>query len=139
MKISARNQIEAEIISIETGAVNAKITLRAPKGTLLGAIITVESVEALGLAVGERVRAFFKASHVLIVTGGVPNVSARNKLAGRVEKLVQGAVNAELIVAVPEGDVVTSIITNEALNDLRIAEGSEVTAVIKASDVMIAK
>ncbi len=139
MKISARNQIEAEIVSVDKGAVNAKIVLRAPKGTMLSAIITIESVDALGLAEGEKVRAFFKASHVLVVTGAVPNISARNKLTGRVEKLIQGAVNAELSIVLPEGDTVTSIITNEALNDLSIREGSEVTAIIKASDVMIAK
>jgi len=139
MKISARNQIEAEIAGIDRGAVNAKVTLRAPKGTLLSAIITVESVDALALAEGDTVRAFFKAAHVLIATGTVSNISARNKLAGKVETLIQGAVNAELILLLESGDVLTSIITNEALNELQIREGSDVTAIIKASDVMIAK
>jgi molybdate transport system regulatory protein len=139
MKISARNQVEADIISIDKGAVNAKITLRAPQGTVLSAIITIESVENLALREGDRVRAFFKASHVLVATGNVPNISARNKLGGRVEQIIQGAVNAELIIRLESGDTVSSIITNEALNELEIREETDVTAIVKASDVMIAK
>ncbi|UFS61851.1 TOBE domain-containing protein [Sulfurimonas sp. HSL-3221] len=139
MKISARNQIEAGVLSVNKGAVNAKIALRAPKGTTLSAIITIESVESLDLAVGDVVRAFFKASHVLIATGGMPKISARNKLAGRVEKVIQGAVNTELIIQLESGDLLTSIITNESMAELGIGLGSDVIAIVKASDVMIAK
>jgi len=139
MKISARNQIASEVISINKGAVNAKVLLRAPKGTMISAIITIESVESLALTEGDAVRAFFKASHVMIATGGIPNISARNKLPGRVEKVLQGAVNAELIIRLENGDVITSIITNESLSELGIDEGSDVVAIVKASDVMIAK
>lgn len=139
MKISARNQIEAVITAVETGAVNAKVALKAPEGTLLSAIITIESVNALSLAEGDTVKAFFKASHVLVAVGDVPNISARNKLPGRVEKVIVGAVNAELILRLENGDAVSSIITHDALDELGIAEGSDVTAIIKASDVMIAK
>ena len=139
MKISARNQIKSTIVSVDNGAVNAKITLKAPQGTELSAIITIESATMLHLAEGDTVTAFFKASHVLVALGSVSNISARNKLAGKVETVIQGAVNAELIIRLAGGDVVSSIITNEALNELGIGEDSGVTAIIKASDVMIAK
>jgi molybdate transport system regulatory protein len=139
MKISARNQIDAEILSINKGAVNAKIALLAPKGTLLSAIVTIESVEGLGLTEGDAVRAFFKASHVLIATGGIPNISARNKLPGRVETVIQGAVNTELIIRLESGDLLTAIITNESMAELGIDKDSDVIAIVKASDVMIAK
>ena len=139
MQISTRNRIETKIVSVDRGAVNAKIMLRAPEGTMLSAIVTVESVDALSLAAGDIVRALFKASHVLIATGEIPNISARNRLPGKVEKFVQGAVNVELFIRLDEGDVLTSIITNEALNELQIREGTRVVAIIKASDVMIAK
>ena len=139
MKISARNQIQAKVVSVDQGAVNSKITLRAPQGTEVSAIITNESVALLELAEGDTVTAFFKASHVLISTGAVPNISARNKLWGKVETIIVGAVNVELVIRLANGDTIWSIITNDALDDLKIAEGAEVTAIIKASDVMIAK
>ena len=43
------------------------------------------------------------------------------------------------IAALVSGDVVVAIITNEAVTDLALKEGSEVVAIIKSTDVMIAK
>lgn len=139
MKISARNQIKATVTAVSKGAVNAMVTLKAPQGTELTAVITNGSAEVLELEVGESVIAFFKASHVLIATGTLPKISARNKLAGRVEKVIDGAVNAEIDVKLSEGDMVTAIITEEAAADLSLTAGSEVVVIIKSTDVMIAK
>lgn len=139
MRISARNQIQARVVSIDQGAVNSKITLKAPEGTELSAIITNESAALLELAEGDTVTVFFKASHVLVSAGAVTNISARNKLWGKVETIIVGTVNVELVIRLANGDTVRSIITHDALDELQIGEGAEVTAIIKASDVMIAK
>jgi molybdopterin-binding protein len=63
-------------------------------------------------------------------------ISARNQLRGTVTKVSRGAsiANVELDVG---GQRIVASITVEAVDELAIAEGSEVTAVIKASDVMI--
>ena len=139
MNISARNQIEATVTAVEKGAVNAVVILKAPQGTELSAVITNQSAELLGLEAGQSVTGFFKASHVLIATGGMPNISARNKLQGSIVKITKGAVNSEVDVKLVSGDVVVAIITNEAVTDLALKEGSEVVAIIKSTDVMIAK
>lgn len=65
-------------------------------------------------------------------------ISARNTLKGRVKIIVQGAVNTEVIIELPNGIEVVSIITKESAERLNLSEGKEVYAVIKASDVMIA-
>ena len=139
MNISVRNQLVATITALEKGAVNTMVTLKMPGGSQLASIITNEAVAGLQLETGEMVKAFFKASHVLLATGAVPNISARNKLEGTARKVTKGAVNAEVNILLPDGDVVTSIVTNEAINALGIKEGDSVVAVIKATDVMIAK
>jgi molybdate transport system regulatory protein len=139
MNISVRNQLAATITALEKGAVNTMVTLEMPGGSRLSSIITNEAVSGLQLATGDRVKAFFKASHVLLAAGEVPNISARNKLEGVAKKVTKGAVNAEVNIVLPDGDVVTSIVTNEAINGLGIKEGDSVVAVIKATDVMIAK
>lgn len=139
MKISARNQIEATVTAVDKGIVNAMITLRAPQGTELTAVITNGSADTLGLKAGESVTAFFKASHVLIATGAVPNISARNKLPGSVEGITKGVVNTEVDVKLTGGDKVVAIITNESVSDLALKEGSDVVVIIKSTDVMIAK
>ncbi len=65
-------------------------------------------------------------------------VSARNTLKGKVKALVMGAVNAEVTVEVAPGVEVVAVITKSSAENLGLAEGKEVYAVVKASDVMIA-
>lgn len=65
-------------------------------------------------------------------------ISARNTLKGRIKRIVQGAVNTEVIIELPNGIEVVSIITKESAERLSLSEGKEVYAVIKASDVMVA-
>ncbi|WP_017716671.1 TOBE domain-containing protein [Kamptonema formosum] len=65
-------------------------------------------------------------------------VSARNALKGTVKQVAPGAINTEVTVEVAPGVEVVSIITKTSAENLGLAEGKEVYAVIKASDVMIA-
>jgi len=67
MKLSARNQIQARITSINNGAAIANVELDAG-GTRLVASITREAVEALGLTEGSEVIAVIKASDVILAT-----------------------------------------------------------------------
>jgi molybdopterin-binding protein len=64
-------------------------------------------------------------------------VSARNVLKGRVKSIAPGAVNTEVMVELPGGSTVVAVITKSSADSLRLEEGREVFAVIKASDVMI--
>jgi molybdopterin-binding protein len=66
------------------------------------------------------------------------NISARNKLAGKVAKIISGAVNAEISVALPGGGEIVSIITKTSAKSLGLKKGSPVVAVIKASDILLA-
>lgn len=65
-------------------------------------------------------------------------LSARNVLKGTVVKIVKGAVNSEVIIELPGGTQVVSIITNSSVKSLGLKKGKEAYAVIKASNVMVA-
>ena len=65
-------------------------------------------------------------------------ISARNILPGRIIALTKGATTAHVRLELPGGAIVTASITNEAVDELGLAVGGEASAVIKASDVMIA-
>ena len=65
-------------------------------------------------------------------------ISARNQLKGKIEKLIYGSVNAEVIIAIDGGEKIVSIITIDAVKSLDLKEGKVVYAVIKASNVMVA-
>jgi molybdopterin-binding protein len=64
-------------------------------------------------------------------------ISARNILKGKLVKIVHGAVNSEVIIELPGGAQLVSIITNTSVDTLGLKEGKEAYAIIKASNVMI--
>ena len=64
-------------------------------------------------------------------------ISARNQLKGTIVEIVKGATTAHVKLDVG-GAIVTSAITNAAVDELRLAVGQQAYAVIKASDVMVA-
>ena len=65
-------------------------------------------------------------------------ISARNTLKGTVKNVKEGAVNNEIIIQLAGGEEITSIITQTSSNALGLKAGKPVTAVIKASNVMVA-
>lgn len=65
-------------------------------------------------------------------------LSARNVLKGKVVKVVKGAVNSEVIIEMPSGEKLVSIITNTSVTSLKLKKGKDAYAVIKASNIMVA-
>jgi molybdopterin-binding protein len=65
-------------------------------------------------------------------------ISARNQIKGKILDVKKGATTAHVRLEVGPGLVITSSITNEAVEELGLKAGATATAVIKASDVMIA-
>ncbi|KQP34549.1 transporter [Methylobacterium sp. Leaf102] len=65
-------------------------------------------------------------------------ISARNTLKGKVVSVEKGATTAHVKIEVADGTVITSSITNEAVDSLGLTVGAQAYAVVKASDVMIA-
>ncbi len=65
-------------------------------------------------------------------------ISARNTLKGKVKKITTGLVNSEVVVELPGGMEVVSVITKTSAEALGLKEGKEVYAVIKATSVMLA-
>ena len=66
------------------------------------------------------------------------NISARNQLIGKVSKITAGVVNAEVVIALPGGEEIVSVITKASAKSLKLKKGAPVIAVIKASDIMLA-
>ena len=66
-------------------------------------------------------------------------LSARNNLGGTVRSVTTDDVMAEVVIELDGGETVTSTITRGSADRLDLAEGDEVSAVIKASEVMVDK
>jgi molybdate transport system regulatory protein len=65
-------------------------------------------------------------------------LSARNQFKGRVASINRGGVVAEVTVDIGNGQEIVSVITNGSVDRLGLQVGSEVTAIIKATEVILA-
>jgi molybdopterin-binding protein len=66
-------------------------------------------------------------------------LSARNVLAGKITDVKRGATTSHVKIQIAGGAMVTASITNEAVDELGLKAGDQAYAVIKASDVMVAR
>ncbi len=139
MKTSARNQFSGVVDTVQVGAVYAEVHIALLGGETIVASVTKESAAALGLREGLPVLALVKAPQIVVVADFAGyKLSARNQLTGVVRAIKAGAVNAEVIIALPGGVDVAATVTLESLAALQLSEGRQATAVFKASSVLLA-
>jgi molybdopterin-binding protein len=65
-------------------------------------------------------------------------INVRNQFKGKIKTIIEGSVVSEVDVETPAG-IVTSVITTRSIRDLGLVIGSEVVALVKATEVSIAK
>ena len=138
MKISARNQLKGTISAVAEGTVNGVVTIDLGS-TQIKADITMEAIKDLGLKEGMDAVAIVKASNVMFVAGTerVAGISARNQIAGIVVSVKKGAVNGHVAIETADGARIMGSITNEAIDELGLAEGGNALAIVKATDVIV--
>ena len=137
MTLSIRNQLPGTVTAITPGEAMATVGIRLTGGQDLTAAITLEAVKDLALAPGSAVRALVKSTEVSLATGPVEGVSIRNQLPGTVTAVTSGGAMASVKVAV-EGGELTSAITRDAAQDLGLASGTTVVALIKSTEISLA-
>jgi molybdate transport system regulatory protein len=136
--ISARNSFSGVVSKVDTGPINAQVELTLAGGDKIVAIVTHESVEALGLVPGVTATAFVKASWVLLTTGNERiRFSARNHLPGTVASVGKGAVNSDVALELAGGAIAHAIVTNEAVLELGLKPGVPASVLFKASHVIL--
>ena len=64
-------------------------------------------------------------------------LSARNQLKGKVIKVEEGLITSKVILDLGNGNIISSIISKEAIADLDLKEGKEAVAIIKSTEVII--
>lgn len=138
MAISARNQLHVVISDVKTGAVNSLITAKTRGGDVLKATVTVDSEKALDLKTGKEAVFLFKAPNVIISKGENDlRLSAANQLKGKITAVKEGAINAEIDVRTAGGENLSAIVTNGSVKNLALAVGDEVTAIVKATQIIV--
>jgi len=68
MKYGARNQLTGKVVEIKKGTVMCQVRLEIPAKSPMASVMTMDSLEELGLKVGDSVKVVVKAVNVLLVT-----------------------------------------------------------------------
>ena len=79
---------------------------------------------------------FSKKIHIEVIN---MEISARNGIKGNIADVKLGEVMASIKIEVTEPGVITAIITRESAEELGLKEGDEVKAIIKSTEIMVAK
>ncbi|MER5450714.1 TOBE domain-containing protein [Streptomyces sp. NPDC002766] len=137
MTLSIRNQIPGTVTAVTPGEVMATVKVRLTGGQDITAAITRESVEDLGLTEGTAVRALVKSTEISLATAPVAGLSIRNQLPGTVTGIATGGAMALVKMAI-QGAELTSAITTDAAQDLGLAAGASVVALIKSTEISLA-
>ena len=140
MITSARNQFGGKVTRIVPGAVNDEVELQLSGGERIVATLTRMSTQQLALNVGSDAVALVKASSVMVGLpgAGAMKLSARNQLVGTISRVVPGAVNTEVVIALAGGNSMAAVVTNTSAKSMRLEEGKPVIAIFDASSVILA-
>ncbi|MEU4065665.1 TOBE domain-containing protein [Streptomyces wedmorensis] len=136
MTLSIRNQLPGVVTAVTTGEAMASVKVRLSGGQEITAAITADAVKDLSLAEGSAVKALVKSTEVALATGPVDGISIRNQLAGSVTEVSTGGAMGAVKVSV-EGGELTAAITKDAVEDLALAAGTSVVALIKSTEISL--
>jgi len=137
LRTSARNQFACTVSGLREADVEFEIFLRLNAQTELVAIVTRESVETLGLAIGTEVFALMKASAVSLLPIGKLRAGVRNQLSGIVSRVHEGSTNSEVVIDLDGGKVLTAVTTRDSVTSLGIEVGKPACATFKASSIIL--
>jgi molybdate transport system regulatory protein len=138
LQISARNQLQAEVISIVSENVNTKIGLKLKSGQVLNSVITQEAVENLHIEKNEIVTALFKSSAVFVSPFSTIK-SENNCLEGIVTKIDTDNENIKVEVDIGKHDKIVSVMPLDNVENMELSEGSSVLIMVKSNDIMLGK
>ena len=137
--LTTRNQLRGTVARVNLGSIMAEVEIDVD-GQGFVAAVTRHSIERLGLAAGDAVTVLIKATEVMLAkgAGGYEELTTRNQISGTVTAVETGSVMAEVRIAIAGGELVAAV-TKHSVERLGLAKGDDVVALVKATEVMLAR
>jgi molybdate transport system regulatory protein len=137
-KTSARNAFFGKVHRIHKGDVQSIIEIACVGGYSINAVITNHSLALLGLKRGALVMAEVKAPWVMLYKEDEePNSTAENVFRGTVHRITSGMVTTEVVVRIPDGTELCSVITEESKKKLDLKENDPLWVAFNAFAVVL--
>ena len=137
LQLSARNQIQVEVLGIDSHSVNAKISLKLKSGQLLNSIITQEAVENLQIEVGQTLTAIFKSTAVELAESF--SGEGYNHVEGSIASINEDEENIKVVVDIGAHDKIVSVMSREHFSHKALSLGKSIKVYIKNNDIMLGK
>ena len=138
LQLSARNQIQSQVLKITSESVNAKIVLKLKGGQEIISVITNEAVENLHLSQGESVTAIIKSS-VVLVSSTAKTMQVDNRLKGIIAKIDTDSHNAKIVVDIGKGDTIVSVLPLDVFETFNLISGDTVMVGVQSNDIMLGR
>ncbi|KFZ37571.1 hypothetical protein HR45_09085 [Shewanella mangrovi] len=136
LETSARNQLLAEVVSLQGDSLSDSIRLKLAGNQIVEASITHASTAKLALNVGKKVLLLFKAPSVSIQLHN--DDSSNNQLRGVISQLVKGDSRTEVTLDIGGNDAVYASVGNDTIVGFSLAEGDYCYACFTPSNAIIA-
>ncbi|MCF6266895.1 MAG: TOBE domain-containing protein [Desulfuromusa sp.] len=138
MRISAKNVFSGTVCEIIRDVSVSQVVLQLKSWHQMTAVVSTDSVDALGLEIGTSAYALVKASSVMISSDCLTlRISAKNRITGQISKITESPVVGEVVLDIGAGETITATITDSSVRNLGLKEGQEVCAIIKSTSVII--
>ena len=131
------NTLKGEIEQID---VNGNLTLVSIKVSEFHfKSIVVETPQTVDyLVVGKKINVLFKETEVILGRGENIEISLRNKMPATIIQIEKGVLLAKVVMETSAGNVI-SIITSNAVENLKLKVGAEILAMVKTNEILIAE
>lgn len=137
-KTSARNAFFGKVARVQEGDIQALVELACLGGHRIASIVTVDSLQTLGIRPGVFLNAEIKAPWILVeLAEAEPSTTANNRLHGHIERILKGKLTAEVIVRLPDGTSVCAVTTADSVDRLALAEGLPAWVTFSAYSVIL--
>lgn len=124
IKASACNQLFGTIDKIIVGAVNVEVIVKLKGGSRIVSSISLNSMTELGLKYGAQAVLMINSADIVVAVDIDPTLfSTRNHLSGKIIRILQDDVNAQIMVRLPEGELLTVSIMQQSVIDLSLKPG----------------
>ena len=131
------NRLSGKIENIETKNSLSFVSIKVGTVTLF-AIVMETLHNSPHLKIGNPIQVIFKATEVIISTGLVDHISLQNRLAGKIYTIESGLLMSRLLLKTEIGMLI-SVIPTISVNRLELKVDSEITAMIKANNLILIK
>ncbi|MGE4420459.1 MAG: TOBE domain-containing protein [Sulfurimonas sp.] len=139
IRISARNQLKTKVLSIQRGVVESRVFLELGNKESITAVITNDSLTTLEVDVGMELYALFKANALLLNDEFSPDKNDMNRFIGKIIRIEQDSLNAEVIIELKGGNTVCSTLPIEMLKRLNLKSGMQVSAFCKPKSIILGR